>query len=93
MKYKLKSGLLIRDVAGEKVILPFGKDCVDYSRMFVLNEPAAMLVEYLGRDGFTDKEELVSLLLECYQADYERVLPDVEELLADLDKLDMLETV
>lgn len=90
-KFKLKPGLLIRDVAGEKVVLPSGRNCVDFSRMLVLNEAAALLVEHMNQDMFLDKNELVFLLLDHYDAEYERVLPDVEELILDLKKYDMLD--
>ena len=90
MKVKLKSGFLIREVAGEKVLLPFGQYCVDYSKMLVLNDSAALLVESM-KEGFVSTEDLIVLLSEHYDAEKCQIKKDVEELITDMVRLDMLE--
>ena len=47
MKLKLKEGILIQEVAGEKILMASGMEEVDYSRMIVLNPSAALLAEAL----------------------------------------------
>ena len=93
MNIKLKSGLLIREVAGEKVVLSTGKANWDFSRMLVLNESAALLIEELMRGVTIRTDSLAKLLMEHYEVEYHRVMADVVELVSDLEKLDMLESV
>ena len=50
MKVRMKPGYLMRDVAGEKVLLPVGKACADFSKMMVLNETAAFVRHLNGRE-------------------------------------------
>lgn len=93
MKIKLKPGLLMREVAGEKVLLATGEGHVDFSRMLVLNEPAAMLIKELMNGVAIRIDGLVKLLMEHYEVEYNRVKGDVEDLVSDLGELNMLENI
>ena len=42
---RIKKGLELRDVCGEKVIIPQGIENLDFSKMINLNESAAFLWE------------------------------------------------
>lgn len=89
--YKLKSGLFIRNVAGEKVLLPSGQSRVDFSKMLVLNESAALLIEAMMKEEPMNVNDLISLLSEHYDVKPDRAQKDVLELIGNLLHLDMLE--
>ena len=90
MKLKLKEGILIQEVAGEKILMASGMEEVDYSRMIVLNPSAALLAEALIERSCT-LQQLVEILTDVYDADEVSVAQDVEEWLEQLWELRVLE--
>ena len=63
---KLKDGFLLRNVAGQAVVLPMG-GTVDLNTMITLNETGAFLWERLEKG--TDEAALVAALLGEYDVD------------------------
>ena len=61
---KIKNGFLLRQVAGQNVVLPAG-DTLDLNVMMTLNETGAFLWEHLQQE--TTEEELVQALLGEYE--------------------------
>lgn len=65
---KIKEGFLLREVAGQTVVLPTGDD-LDLNMMITLNDTGAFLWQKLQED--TNQAGLVSALLEEYDVDAE----------------------
>ena len=65
---KLKDGFLLRQVAGQTVVLPTGAE-LDLNMMITLNDTGAFLWEHLAEE--TNEAELVSALLKEYDVDEE----------------------
>ena len=65
---KLKDGFLMRNVAGQTVVLPSGDD-LDLNMMITLNGTGAFLWERLQNE--TDENALVAALLAEYDVDQE----------------------
>lgn len=63
---KLKEGFIVREVAGQIIVLPTGDD-LDLSRMITLNDTGRFLWEKLEQGA--EEEELVAALLEEYDVD------------------------
>ena len=63
---KLKEGFLLREVAGQNVVLPTGDD-LDLNMMITLNETAKFLWIRLQEE--TDEAALVAALLAEYEVD------------------------
>jgi len=63
---KLKDGFLIREVAGQTVVVPTEGD-MDLNMMITLNGTGAFLWEKLQKE--VSEDELVSALLEEYDVD------------------------
>lgn len=63
---KLKDGFLLRQVAGQTVVLPAGGD-LDLNMMITLNGTGAFLWQQLERE--TDEAALVKALLAEYDVD------------------------
>ena len=63
---KLKEGFLLRQVAGQTVVLPTGDD-LDLNMMITLNETGAFLWEHLEEENTEDG--LVQALLGEYDVD------------------------
>lgn len=92
MEVKLKSGFIIREVAGEQVLIPAGMQSVDFTKMLVLNDSALLLVSALMKDKYLSDKELVNELLAQYNVEQDRAETDVKELLTILEQLNMLES-
>lgn len=90
MKMKLKPGYLIQKIAGENILITGGSGDVDFSKMLVLNDSATMLVQTLI-DGEVSVEELVNVLVVNYNVEIDLAKTDVEELLNELKKQNILE--
>ncbi len=65
---RLREGFVLRQVAGETVVLPVG-DGLDLNMMITLNDTGAFLWEKLGSE--TTGEALVEALLAEYDVDEE----------------------
>jgi len=63
---KIKDGFLLRQVAGQNVVLPMGGD-LDLNMMITLNDTGAFLWQQLQSD--TDEAGLVKALLSEYEVD------------------------
>lgn len=63
---KLKNGFILRQVAGQTVVLPAG-DALDLNMMITLNDTGAFLWERLNEE--TSEDALVAALLAEYDVD------------------------
>lgn len=86
----MKPGFIVREVAGEQVVIPAGMESVDFTKMLVLNDSALLLVSSLMKEAFLSAEELTDILLTNYEVEPEQAKEDVDELLEKLQQLNML---
>ena len=63
---KIKEGFLLREVAGQTVVLPVG-EALELNMMITLNETGRFLWEHLQQE--TDETELIAALLKEYDVD------------------------
>ena len=78
---KIKEGFILREVAGQIVVLPSGDD-LNLNMMITLNGTGRFLWEHLQED--TDEAALIAALLNEYDVDEETVTNAVHEF---VDKL------
>lgn len=86
---KIKSGYMVRPVAGSYVVVATGEKTVDFNGIMTLNETGNFLWEKLV-DGAT-KEELVAAMLAEYEVDAETAGADIDRFLAKLEEADLAE--
>ena len=79
---KLKDGFLLRQVAGQTVVLPIGGG-LDLNMMITLNDTGAFLWEKMGKE--TDEAGLVAALLAEYEVDEATAAQCVAEFVRKLD--------
>ncbi|MBE6976796.1 MAG: PqqD family protein [Ruminococcaceae bacterium] len=84
---KLKDGFILREVAGQTVVLPTGGD-LDLSMMITLNETAKFLWEALQNE--IDEAALVAALLAEYDVDDATAKACVADFVAKLKENDFL---
>ena len=79
---KIKEGFLLRQVAGQTVVLPVGGE-LDLNMMITLNETGTFLWERLQEE--TDENALVSALLAEYDVDEDTARNAVKGFVAKLE--------
>ena len=80
---KLKDGFILREVAGQTVVLPVGGD-LDLNMMITLNETGAFLWKQLEKEN--DEAGLVAALLAEYDVDEATAKNAVEGFVAKLNE-------
>lgn len=85
---KIKDGFIVREVAGQIVVLPSGDD-LDLNVMITLNSTGKFLWEILQKGA--QKEDLVSAILANYDADEATAESAVDAFISELEKNGFLE--
>lgn len=85
---KLKEGFMLRQVAGEHVVLPAGAD-VDFNGMITLNETGATLWKRLEQEA--EISDLTAALLAEYEVDEATAAVAAEQFVGKLKEKGFLE--
>lgn len=81
---KLKDQLILREVAGQYVIVPTGKRVREVTSVVYISSSAAYLWDYMKDHDFT-KEELVDRILDHYEGvTAEKAAADIDQFLKTL---------
>ena len=86
---KIKGTFVVRDIAGDTVIVPVGETALSYNGMITTTPTGAAIWKALETD--CDKESIVQMLLERFDVDYNTASADTEEFLDNLRSLGVLE--
>lgn len=70
----------LRDVCGEHVIMAYGMENIDFSKIISLNDTAAYLWQAVG-DADITAATLADLLCEEYEVERERALADSQRVI------------
>ena len=87
---KLKGDFMLREVAGQSIVVPLGSSVVSVNGIITLTESAVVLWKKL-EGGCENADELTSALLNEYDVDRETAERSVEEFLIQLKEKDMIE--
>ncbi|MBQ3527180.1 MAG: PqqD family protein [Clostridia bacterium] len=86
---KLNKNFVLRDIAGNKVILPWGSATVDLNGMLRVNSSGVLLWNAL--ENGADIEDLVEALMSEYDVDRETAISDVTAFIEKLKKFGCIE--
>ncbi len=78
---RIKNGFELRDICGEHIIVAYGAENVDFTKLITLNESAAYLWKQVIDKDFSE-DDLVQSLLAEYDVEKEQAWADVKDLLA-----------
>ncbi len=85
---KIKKDLILREVAGETILIPYGKTVYDANGLFVLNELGAFL---WGKLPEAESEDALLLaVLDEYEVGEDEARADLAEFLARLREMEIL---
>ena len=79
---RIKEGYILREVAGNFVVIPLGKNTVDFSGMITLSETGALLWKKLEEGA--DEAQLVTAMLDEYDVDEKTAAEDIKAFLKKL---------
>ena len=63
---KAKTGFVLREICGEKIMVAEGKENIDYTNVISMNETSAFLWENVSGQEFTI-DALVKLIMDNYE--------------------------
>lgn len=88
---KLKDGLILREVAGQYVIVPTGKRVREVTNIVYISSSAAYLWDYMKAHEF-EKEDLVKRIMEHYTGvTEEKASEDIDKFLNMLSANNILD--
>ena len=79
---------ILREIAGEYLLVSTGNSASDFNGMITLNEMAAFI--WRNINVCENEEAIITRILEEYNADSGKVEQDVHELLAGLKRMGMV---
>lgn len=85
---KIKLEFVLRDIAGDLLLVPAGKAALDLNGMLTLNEVGAEIWHMLPE--VEDEEELIARLLNIYDVEEDVLRKDVADFLDSLRKLGII---
>lgn len=86
---RIKNGFMLRDIAGQAVVVPLGSRVVEFNGIMTLSESGALLWRKLENDA--SFEEMVDLLITEYDIDRETASKDIENFLESMRSKNILE--
>ena len=86
---KIREGFLLRNVAGNNVVVPIGQATLDFNGMMSLNETGAFTFSKM-LDG-TTKEQLIEDLISEYEVEREIAQKDVADFIKKVEGERLLE--
>ncbi len=87
-KYSIKSGYVLRRVAGEAIVLPIGRQELGEGQTAILNETGEFLWERLQEPA--TRQQLEAALLEEFEVDAETAERDISAFIETLEKFHFL---
>ena len=85
---EVKMDFVLRDIAGDLLLIPAGKAALDLNGMLTLNEVGGEIWKLLPE--VKDEEELIARLLDIYEVEEEELRKDVAEFLDSMRKIGIL---
>lgn len=87
---RIKEGFELREVCGEHIVMAHGDKNIDFSKVISLNESATVMWNtVVGKDFCT--EELVTALLDVYDAEEDKVREDVTRAVHEWKEIGLIE--
>ena len=87
---KINENFLLREVAGNRVVMPVGEAAERFNGMIKLNGSGAYLFEKI-QGGIADENGLVTAMLGDYDIDEETARRDIGNFVATLRKMGIIE--
>ena len=88
-RYRVRSGYILKEVAGEFLAIPVNKEAADQGQIAIMSESGRLLWKALEEPK--NVRELTDLLTDEYDVSYETAEADIREFLNRMQLLNLLE--
>lgn len=88
---KLKSGFVLREVCGQKVIVAEGLEAVDFGHLISLNDSAANIWQIAQQQGDFTVDSIAQKICQQYDIDLNTAQNDIKSLLESWKNLGIVE--
>jgi hypothetical protein len=82
LEMKIKDGFMLREIAGQSVVVPLGQRVVEFNGIITLSESGAYLWKKLEKE--TSENELVEFVTGEYSVDAETAKNDIKEFIESM---------
>lgn len=89
VKYKIKKCFLLKDIAGESVVIARGPYALEFGGVLVLNDSCSLL--WKAMNEYCTKEDLCAVLVNEYGIDEQTAAVDVEAFIKKMLEYDLLD--
>ena len=86
---RIKKELIMREIAGDIILVPVGKTVLENNGLFLLNEVSGDIWKLINQGK--NREEIIADMIDMYDAAPEQIRADTEEFLDLLIQKDILE--
>ena len=86
---KIKDGFILRNVAGNNVVVPIGQATIDFNGMISLNDTGAFIFEQMLNE--ITRDELVQAVVNEYGIDEKLAQKDVDAFIEKIEGEDLFE--
>ena len=86
---KTTEGYLMKEIAGEYVLVPFGKRAEQMNRLISLSDTAAFMYQHISEAA--DPEEMVRLVSQEYDIDAGEIRRDIREALISMEQQGLIQ--
>lgn len=86
---KIKDGYILKDVAGEKIVIATGKQKLNFNGVMTFNSVGADVFNML--DGINSIDDIAKKIAEDYNVPFERVKTDVENLIKKMKEHNLID--
>ena len=76
-KMKIKEGFVVREIAGQSIVIALGEASKNFNGMIKLNETGRIIWDMLGTGA--ERDEIIEKILEEYDIDRDTVSADVDK--------------
>ena len=87
---KIKNGFVVREIAGQSIVVALGEASKAFNGMINLNETGRVIWDLLAKGA--EVEDIVTALLSEYEVDRETAKADVEKFVKTLAEANILES-
>ncbi|MBR3717742.1 MAG: PqqD family protein [Bacteroidaceae bacterium] len=87
---KLRKGFALREICGERIVVPEGLDVINFNKLISLNGSAKYLWETLQDKEFT-VQDVAKLLTDKYEVEEATALSDAEKLINKWQEIGLIE--
>ena len=86
-----KEGFVLRDICGDKAIVPEGLQVLNFGKMVTMNDTAVWLWEKCTELGDFTAEQLAEAICQVYNVEPSKALTDVTRILDEWKELGLIE--